>query len=75
MATADPRARAAERALAAAGVAGARVRAAGQQGEIAVIELPPAHWDALLGGGGGRLVTEVKALGFRYVALDLEGGE
>jgi len=49
-----------------AGLAGAGVAAAGHQREIAVIRAP-RHAVPLL----GALAPRIKALGFRYVALDL----
>src|SRR5690606_17593630 len=57
----DPRVREAERLLAERGVAGARVGVAGHQREIAAIVAPPVG-----------LAPAIRALGFRYVALELE---
>lgn len=66
--SADPRARAAERLLAERGLAGARVDA---EGDVAAIRADDAAAAALLGERGAALADEVRALGFRYVALDL----
>lgn len=65
----DPRARAAaaERLLAEAGIGGTRVRAAGRVGEIAAVEAPPGCVARVR-----ELAPRIRALGFRYVALDLE---
>lgn len=62
----DPRAEAAERLLARHGVTGARVEAEGHQQEIAAVRAPHRHAKRL-----AELAPEIKALGFRYVALDL----
>lgn len=70
--TGDPRAERAERVLAAGGVAGATVRAAGPDGEIALLALPDEEWPALFAPERRALLDEVKAAGFRYVALDLD---
>lgn len=53
------------------GMAGAEIRAAGPDGEIALLSAPADRWEQLLGQDGLRLAREVKALGFRYVALEL----
>ncbi len=63
---ADARIAAVERLLRERGIEGARVRAAGHNAEIAAVEAPVAAAGALT-----ALAPEIKALGFRYVALDL----
>lgn len=63
----DPRVREAERLLAERGVAGARVGVAGHQREVAAIVAPPASFALLV-----ELAPAIRALGFRYVALELE---
>jgi PP-loop superfamily ATP-utilizing enzyme len=68
------RQRAAAGALRAHGLPGARVRAAGPEGEIAVVSVPVEEWSRLLEPESARVVAEVKAEGFRYVALDLDPG-
>ena len=62
----------AERALAEHGIAGAAVRAAGPQGEIAVVSVAASEWARLLEPEAAGVVARVKAEGFRYVALDLD---
>jgi hypothetical protein len=47
-------------------VAWSGVRAAGPEREIAVVEAPPTELGALAG-----LAREIRALGFRFVTLDL----
>ncbi|HEX7119318.1 MAG TPA: hypothetical protein VF212_11045 [Longimicrobiales bacterium] len=66
MSAVDPRIEAAERLLRERGVEGATVRAAGHEAEIAAIQAPAAAPATL-----AALAPELKALGFRYVALDL----
>jgi hypothetical protein len=68
----DPRAAAAEALLRARGLAGATVRADGPEGEIAAIRLPESGPGALLGADGAAAAAEIRALGFRYVAVDLD---
>jgi PP-loop superfamily ATP-utilizing enzyme len=68
----DPRAAAAERALAELGFPAARVRVEGPDDEIAVIALPDDRWSDLLGDPRAAAVAGVRAVGFRYVALDLQ---
>lgn len=68
----DPRAAAAERALAELGFTAARVRVEGPDDEIAVITLPDDRWSDLLGDPRAEAVAGVRAAGFRYVALDLQ---
>ncbi|MDQ3521011.1 MAG: hypothetical protein M3434_01555 [Gemmatimonadota bacterium] len=67
----DDRIVAAERVLAAHGLAGASLEAAGHTGEIAALAVPGAEWERLIGPEGQRLSEGLRALGFRYVALDL----
>lgn len=62
---------AAERVLAAHGISGASVELAGQAEEIAAVTVPPAAWDWMLGVESRRVSEQIRALGFRYVALDL----
>ncbi len=69
--SADERALRAERLLAARGFAGARVSVEGHEHEIAAVRVPAGAWERLAGDEGARVAWEVKALGFRYVALDL----
>jgi PP-loop superfamily ATP-utilizing enzyme len=70
-ATADPRIGRAERLLASRGVRGASVGVEGHEREIAAVRVPAGAWERLVGDEGARLAAEVRALGFRYVALDL----
>ena len=63
----DPRVREAERLLAERGVTGARVGVAGQEREIAAVMAPPDTFARLV-----ELAPEIRALGFRYIALELE---
>lgn len=65
----------AERVLAGHGVA-AEVSVEGHEREIAAVRVAGDAWERMLGEDGVAIAAEVKALGFRYVALDLEvGGE
>jgi PP-loop superfamily ATP-utilizing enzyme len=68
----DPRAEAAERALAELGFAGVRVHPEGPDDDIAVLDVPEAQWEALLGDPRSEAVRRVREAGFRFVALDLE---
>lgn len=69
---ASSREEAAARVLAEHGVAGAGVRAGGPDGEIALLSAPHADWERLLDPASGAAIVErIRALGFRYVALDL----
>ena len=70
----DARERAAAAALRARGLTGASVRAAGPNGEIAVVSVPVEEWGRLLDPESAAVVAEVKGEGFRYVALDLDPG-
>jgi PP-loop superfamily ATP-utilizing enzyme len=66
----DPRIAAAERVLARHGVA-ADVSVEGHEREIAAVRVAEDAWGRMLGDEGAAIAAEVKALGFRYVALDL----
>lgn len=70
--SADHRLRAAESILREHGIAGAGVNAEGPEGEIAAIRVPAAHWERMLAAEGATVVSGIRALGFRYVALDLD---
>jgi PP-loop superfamily ATP-utilizing enzyme len=70
----DERVARAERLLAARGFAGAEVSVEGHEREIAAVRVPAGAWERLA-EDEGVLATEVKALGFRYVALDLAPAE
>jgi uncharacterized protein len=59
----------AERVLREAGFGAMRVR---HHGDVARIEVPPAERDRLL-AAAGRIVPALKALGYVWVAMDLEG--
>jgi PP-loop superfamily ATP-utilizing enzyme len=69
--SADARAERAARLLAARGFAGAEVTVEGHEREIAAVRVPAGAWGRLAGEDGARVAAEVRALGFRYVALDL----
>jgi PP-loop superfamily ATP-utilizing enzyme len=69
--TTDSRIADAERLLAAHGVYGAEVSVEGHEREIAAVRVPDGAWERMMGDEGAALAAEVKALGFRYVALDL----
>jgi PP-loop superfamily ATP-utilizing enzyme len=71
MAADDPRIAQAERVLAGHGVA-AEVSVEGHEREIAAVRVAEDAWPRMLGGDGVAIAAEVKALGFRYVALDLD---
>ncbi len=64
----DPRLERTRALLAASDVAFARVRAAGHTREILVVEGDPSSADEL-----ARLAPAIRALGFRYVTVDLGG--
>ncbi len=66
----DPRVAEAERVLAGHGVA-AEVSVEGHEREIAAVRVGEEAWSRLLGEEGAAIAAEVRALGFRYVALDL----
>jgi PP-loop superfamily ATP-utilizing enzyme len=69
--TTDARIDAAERVLAAHGFYGAEVSVEGHEREIAAVRVPDGAWERMMGDEGTAIAAEVKALGFRYVALDL----
>ena len=54
------------------GMEGVRVSVAGHEAEVAVLSVPADAWERLLADDAQPLVERVKALGFRYVALDLD---
>ncbi len=66
----DPRVAEAERIFATRGVA-ADVSVDGHEREIAAVRVAGDAWGRMLGDEGAAIAAEVKALGFRYVALDL----
>lgn len=68
----DERIGRAERVLAAHGVFGAAVTVEGHEREIAAVRVPDGAWGRMMGDEGAAIAAEVKALGFRYVALDLD---
>jgi PP-loop superfamily ATP-utilizing enzyme len=70
MTTDDSRVAEAERVLAGHGVA-ADVSVEGHEREIAAVRVSEDAWGRMLGDEGAAIAAEVKALGFRYVALDL----
>jgi PP-loop superfamily ATP-utilizing enzyme len=60
-----------ERVLAARGLTGASVEVCGHTGEIAALSVAGDSWTRMIGGEGRRISEEIRALGFRYVAVDL----
>ncbi len=64
----DDRVRAVEEVLARAGIRGT-VAVAGHAADVAALTVPPEHLSRL-----AELAPEIKRLGFRYVAIDLEAG-
>jgi hypothetical protein len=66
----DFRAARAAELLAAHGIT-ADVSAEGPEGEIAALRVPVDAIELLVDGDSGPIAREVKALGFRYVAVDL----
>jgi hypothetical protein len=62
---------AAERLLAERGLSGARVTAEGPDGEIAAIRLPEGALPGVLAAADSGVAEAIRALGFRYVAVDL----
>lgn len=66
----DDRTGAAESLLREMGIAG-RVTAAGHDASIATIAVAPERWAELTGPAGRELAGRLRALGFRYVAIDL----
>ena len=67
----DDRIPQAERVLATHGVYGAEVSVEGHEREIAAVRVPDGAWERMMGDDGAAIAAEVRALGFRYVALDL----
>ena len=67
----EPRVENAERLLRERGFASAIVRVVGHEGEIAAVAVARRDWERLL-EEGSEIATELRRLGFRYVALDLE---
>lgn len=67
----DDRIPRAERVLAMHGVYGAQVSVEGHEREIAAVRVPDGAWERMMGDDGAAVAAEVRALGFRYVALDL----
>lgn len=57
--------------LAERGVRG-EVSAEGPEAEIAAVRVPDDAWERLAGEEGAALTDELRRLGFRYVALDLD---
>lgn len=47
------------------------VRCDGPEGEVLVLRLPPEEEHRLAGPEGSRISHRLRALGFRYVAVDL----
>ncbi|HET8656936.1 MAG TPA: hypothetical protein VFL93_15535 [Longimicrobiaceae bacterium] len=70
--SADDRVAAARGLLLARGFVGATVRAAGTDSEIAVLGVAEGDWERMLLGDDHDLARALKALGFRYVSLDME---
>ncbi len=68
----DERIHRAERVLAMHGVYGAEVSVEGHEREIAAVRVPDGAWARMMGDEGAAIAAEVKALGFRYVALDVD---
>jgi len=56
------------------GISGAHIEAAGHDGSVAVVTAAASGPDLLLDPLGDELVRRLKALGFRYVAVELDGG-
>jgi PP-loop superfamily ATP-utilizing enzyme len=69
--SADPRVARAEVVLLEHGFPGGTVSVEGHEGEIAAIRVSSADWERLVCDDTTVLCRELKALGFRYVAVDL----
>lgn len=55
------------------GLPGARLRVCGQEGEMVAVSVPEPQWARLVLGEEGRaLSARLRALGYRYVTVDLE---
>jgi hypothetical protein len=67
----DPRLQAAASLLHEHGVSRAEILAEGPNGEIAAVSVPAEAWSHLLADESAVVVAGIRALGFRYVALDL----
>jgi PP-loop superfamily ATP-utilizing enzyme len=67
----DARPAAAESLLHEHGVTGARVTAEGPEREIAAVRVAGPQWERMMAAESATVVTAIRALGFRYVALDL----
>lgn len=63
---------AAEKILAEFGLSHPSVREAGHEREVAVISATREDWEALLEPTASETVRNIKVLGFRYVAIDLD---
>ncbi|HEX2093911.1 MAG TPA: hypothetical protein VHG28_16020 [Longimicrobiaceae bacterium] len=70
----DARIAAAGRLLAERGISG-EVSVEGYEAEIAAVRVPAEAWKRVAGEEGAVLSDELRALGFRYAALDLEPGD
>lgn len=68
----DTRVADAERLLAERGIAGARVEAAGPEREVAVLRVGEQDWPRILEEEAQEIAALLRALGFRFVALDLD---
>lgn len=53
----------------------AEVAAEGPDGEIAAIRTGAPAWERMMEGESAALVAAIRALGFRYVALDLRAAD
>lgn len=65
----DPRVEEAERVLHELGISGS-AEISGHEDEILVLSVADHEWEALLEDRGAYVAERMKALGFRYVALD-----
>jgi PP-loop superfamily ATP-utilizing enzyme len=68
---ADERIAPAERILYEAGLPAVRVQVAGHENEVALLRVAAADRARVAAGVDGELSRRIKALGFRYVALEL----
>jgi hypothetical protein len=57
--------------LSRAGFPGARLSSAGPTGDVAAISVAPGERHALLGPAGRELIRRIRALGYRYVTLEI----
>jgi PP-loop superfamily ATP-utilizing enzyme len=67
----DQRLLAAESLLREEGFFGAQVAAEGPDGEIAAVRVDSSGWARLMEDESAPLIAGIRAIGFRYVALDL----